>query len=105
MIKAVIPALLIATMAAGPASAGFYNGNDLAEQCRRKSKLLTLGYVVGIVDTLETIVPEKMCIPGQVTAGQLVDILCKYVEDNPNKRHHSGELIALASLNEAFPCQ
>lgn len=105
MIKAVIPALLIATMAAGPASAAFITGNQLMEHCRNQNRSFLLGYAMGSADHLQFFMPEKVCIPVQVTGGQLVDILCKYVDEHPGMRHLTGEYLAFASLNEAFPCK
>lgn len=105
MIKAVIPALLLVTTAVGPASAAFMTGNNLDDLCRNGNRSIVMGYAVGITDFLEGTAPEAICIPEGVPAKQVVDILCKYVDENPKDRHLSGDYMVILSLSESFPCK
>ncbi len=60
---------------------------------------------MGVSDTLMTLIPERLCVPEQATAGQLVDIMCQYLENNPNSRHHRADFLTFNALFEAFPCK
>ena len=102
MIKAVIPALLVATMAVGPASASYYNGNDMYAACRRDSQIFLMGYTMGVVDALAN---YEACIPEEATVGQLVDVVCQYIKNNPSRRHVEGESLVFFSIRDAFPCK
>ncbi|WP_156897031.1 Rap1a/Tai family immunity protein [Ferrimonas kyonanensis] len=45
------------------------------------------------------------CVPSQVTAGQLVRVVVKYLEENPSQLHiHEGFLISTA-LATSYPCK
>lgn len=105
MIKVIAPALIIATMAVGPASAGFVTGNQLLDDCRRPARMFAMGYVSGLADMLQTIVPEKMCIPEEASIGQAVDIVCKHVEDNPQLRHGPADYLTFSALYKVFACK
>lgn len=105
MIKAVIPALLVAAMATGPALAGFHTGNSLLEQCKRGDQMYVLGYVVGVTDLMITFATtEKLCFPNQVTALQLKDVVCQFIDKHPERRHETADYLAFVALYETFPC-
>lgn len=44
------------------------------------------------------------CLPSGVTTGQVRDIWIKYMQDHPEARHISAELLYLASMKEVYPC-
>jgi len=104
--------VLLALLTA-PADAGFDSGNRLYEDCSADTYFnrgYCGGYVVGIVDTIESmqasgVLPANaMCIPEGVTKGQLADVVQKHLQDHPELRHHeAGELVPMA-INRAFPC-
>jgi len=54
---------------------------------------------------LQTIVPEKMCIPEEASIGQAVDIVCKHVEDNPQLRHGPADYLTFSALYKVFACK
>jgi hypothetical protein len=117
-------AILILALSASSASATFYNGNELYELCQRDRVAL---YIAGYLDkswqdriATTYFMPESSsknaavkavnkairgyCIPERATLGQLGDVVCKYVKENPKDRTKEAVgLINLAFL-DAFPC-
>jgi hypothetical protein len=45
------------------------------------------------------------CIPAEVTGGQLVRIVTKFLTDNPERLHENRGILAMLALNRAFPCK
>ena len=95
------------------AHAGFDTGNRLYEDCRSGNYFnrgYCGGYVTGIVDTLEALQsrgilpPTALCVPEEVTKGQLADVVLKYLEQNPERRHLEAGSLVPEALNRAFPC-
>ena len=105
MIKAVIPALLLFATAVGPASATFVTGNDLLRECKSQVRLLALGYTAGVADLMESFRTNMICIPKEATVGQLTDVICQYIEQNPGLRHENADYLALSALGDTFPCK
>lgn len=50
-------------------------------------------------------VASTVCAKDPVTAGQLRDILVKYIEDNPSQSGFETSLLALFAFQRAFPCK
>lgn len=40
----------------------------------------------------------NFCPPEKITNGQILDIVKKYLDDNPQERHHEGQLLVLNAL-------
>ena len=109
--RPLLPALLL--IAALPSHAGFDTGNRLHEDCRASNYFnrgYCGGYVVGIVDTIESlqargVLPaDALCIPDDVTKGQLVDVVGKYLADHPERRNAEAGGLVPEALGKAFPC-
>ncbi len=95
-------------------------GNDLLDRFR-EHPLAGLSYVQGAVNTasmmngsLATLAEQKgqphpftyrPCIPDAVTVGQVVDVVKKYLEANPARRHQDAGLLVYVAVTEAFPCK
>jgi len=45
-----------------------------------------------------------VCIPQKVTNGQMGDVLIKYLQDHPEKRHNDVGVLAWRAFRKAFPC-
>lgn len=45
------------------------------------------------------------CAPSAVTAYQTIDVVIKFLADNPAIRHESARGLILAAYREAFPCK
>jgi hypothetical protein len=64
-------------------------------------QMSALGYVMGVADTLQHVV---VCIPSNVTSGQVNDMVRNYLTNVPRERHLSGDILIGRVLKEAFPC-
>jgi hypothetical protein len=107
-----LPGLLL--LGCLPASAGFDTGNRIHEDCRSGNYFnrgYCGGYVTGIVDTIESLqargaLPANaLCIPEGATKGQLVDVVIRYLEQNPERRHLEAAGLVPEAINAAFPCK
>ena len=105
MIKAAVPALMFVAAVAGPASAAFFDGNDLYEACQSKTDSFGLGYMSGVTDFARVQFKGALCISPRVKAGQVYDLFCAYLTKHPEKRHLPAQFLAAYALTEAFPCQ
>ena len=94
--------------------ATFYDGNALLQKCESDSVAdytACAGYIMGIYDYNESmvfleLVTKTFCVPDSATAGQLVKVVTKHLNENPEKLHSSmGVAIEVSiALYEAFPC-
>jgi hypothetical protein len=87
------------------------SGNQLLERCRAEqgsfARGICYGYINGIADVLSSGIVVNgwsACFPAQVTSGQVVDVVTRYLTANPQVRHMSAPGIAAAALEQAFPC-
>jgi Rap1a immunity proteins len=66
---------------------------------------LCLGYLDGVLD-FYVISPAiiKMCIPTEVTKGERVEVIKKYLADHPEKLHELAVGLVVNSLSVAYPC-
>lgn len=104
-----------AIVAPSPANATFKDGNALYSDCTAKPNSSTyyqsdaycMGYILGVTDTLTTmriINKRNSCIPENVTAGQIRDIVLQYLQRTPEKRHLPADYLVLSAINSAFNC-
>lgn len=73
-------------------------------------KKACFAYVAGIHDGLAylgEVSPEKktICVPTGVTTRQEVEILAKFLRENPSSWHFSIDFLYMAALYAAFPCK
>jgi len=98
-------------------------GNDLKEFCSAfhidSPTLLQashagqcIGYIQGVQDSekyrnaahLEASA-LSFCISQDVEYGQVLDVVEKYLKDNPALLHHDAFLLVHHALHDAFPCK
>ena len=88
------------------------DGNGFYAKCANPediNKALCPAYVAGLHDMAGYLwasgrVRAEVCPSAAVTVPQYVDILLKYLRDNPEQRHKpTGELMWTAA-SKAFPC-
>jgi hypothetical protein len=83
-----------------PAMVQAADGNQLHELCRSGDAVY---YVSGLVDGLIlTNSAKNLCIPRSATTGQLKDVVCKYVRDNPQLRHQQAPALTYSSMRSSF---
>lgn len=91
------------------AAANFRDGNDLYEDCQQHPQS-ALDFVIGVTDTvsdLNSFGDRKVfgiCLPENVTSGQLRDIACQHLETEPGSRHYTAPTQVIAALLNEFPC-
>jgi hypothetical protein len=77
------------------------DGNELLVHINEETSFsyaVALGYIRGVSDSMA-------CIPSQVNNGQLVDIVKKYLEQNPESRHEYRGVLVIRALSKAYPCK
>jgi hypothetical protein len=45
------------------------------------------------------------CVPDGVSAGQLVEVVKKWLREHPENWHYGADSLVAAALQEAFPCR
>jgi hypothetical protein len=95
--------LLIAALVCTSAHAEFKTGNKLLEDMTSSSmnQMNALGYVTGVADALMGI---TFCMPSNVNAGQVHDMVKLYLEQNPANRHNTADRIVNHVLKTVWPC-
>ncbi|MDI9314113.1 MAG: Rap1a/Tai family immunity protein [Hydrotalea sp.] len=88
------------------AMASFYTGNDLWQFINAdKSDFVDLsvgqGYIAGVVDESDH---KYFCVPDGVNAGQIRDMIKKYLENNPAIRHLPANQLITIGLKKVWPC-
>jgi hypothetical protein len=96
-------AVLCLALVAGSAHAEFVDGNKLLSDMNgvHGFQMSALGYVMGVADTLQNVV---VCIPSNVTSGQVADMVRNYLTNVPRERHLSGDILVGRVLKEVWPC-
>lgn len=123
-------AMVMAVLVPLPAAADFYTGKEIKKFCATKSPIM-LGYLAGWTDKWERDTnmlaegyerektpqgkraalsqlqrtTEGICIPYGASLGQMLDILCKYVEANPGKAKLGATELLAQSVSEAWQCE
>ena len=113
-------AVLFLTLAAGltasgVASAGFETGNKLYDSCTAEKGAtgystylgLCVGYITAIADSMDCkrTVGDLTWMPDEgVTAGQLMKVVVKWLDNNPQYLNYNASSVVAIALSEAFPC-
>jgi len=89
------------------------SGNELLNVCQSNGTQFgrCIGFIEGVsvgVELGEAFHGHKdlsdVCIPANVTNGQLKDIVLVYLRQNPATRHEPAVYAVVRSLRGAFPC-
>jgi hypothetical protein len=91
-------------------------GNELIEHCDKFGVEVTsedwqqnaycMGYIVGVIHGMEYLdFKKQICIPTKnVKQGQIIKVVIKYLNDNPQRLHEQYTHIIYLAITEAFPC-
>jgi hypothetical protein len=60
-----------------------------------------LGYIAGVHDSLQGLM---FCTPAGSTRGQIVHVVLKYLDANPEKWQMNSSVLIVVALETAFPC-
>ena len=97
------------------------DGNGLLSNCQRALRAfgegdtsarsleagICLGYAAGYRDALDyqkLYTPIEICIPDAATNGQIMRVLVKFLEENPEQLHQNAGALAFAALKIAYAC-
>lgn len=97
--------LAASILACTSANAQYVDGNSLhTDLSSEKSslKMYALGYIVGVADV--SIAAEVLCMPVDVTQGQLQDVVKNFMVANPQARNLPAYLLVQASLGKYWAC-
>jgi hypothetical protein len=99
--KKILASLLLVPVMA---NAEFFTGNELLRdmQSDAMDQMHALGYVLGVVDVH---IRSTICPPDGVKAGQVHDVVKKFLEENPAVRHFSADSLIQYRLEQVWPCK
>ena len=105
--------LTVATPAKAEVFESTQTGNGLLGLCRSsdnsREMLACYSYLKGTLDgwlTSENTFRNgpSFCIPEGVTLIQLRDILVRWLDENPERRHEEGSALIVNAIVRSFPC-
>lgn len=98
-------AFLILALFSFSAHADFKDGNKLHSELSDTGPVprsIAIGYITGIADAYGG---TNHCPPGNVTAGQLNDMVKNYLDNTPSIRHLPASIIVSHVLKSVWPCK
>ena len=96
----ILTALMCANTHAQPSSI-LYTGQDLFTRFTT-DRVTALAYIAGVADSQSGVI---ICIPpGQVTLGQMGDMVRQSLERIPSERHLSADVYVQVTLSNRWPC-
>src|SRR5262249_9911946 len=89
---------------------GFWSGNDLYHYCVESGPQHEdcLAYILGVVDTDDIVrasTGRPRCLHEGVQAGQLRDIVSKFLADHPEQRAWPAAGLVAYSVQQALGCR
>ena len=95
-------ALLASLSAHAQPSSTLYSAQDLLTKLNGDSRSIALGYIAAVADAHSAV---TICIPGgQVTLGQMADMVKQTLERVPSERHLSADIYVQYTLEKRWPC-
>jgi len=91
-----------------PHARAFHSANELYASCDPDPRASACTeYVAGVTDGLWALDSHltEICLPDGVVLSQTVDVVVKWLKDNPAQRHYSASSDIEVALREAFPCE
>lgn len=85
----------------GPASAAWYDGNQLKQAYEDGNTGSVYGYIFGVLDNDRKTFLYRV-IPDGVKGGQLYEIVRRYLYQNPHKLHENAADLVEAAIYTAF---
>jgi hypothetical protein len=97
----------------------FESGNDLLRKCQSGTpveKTFCIGYIIGVIDMVGVVevsvdIDGKrewkhpvVCLPIEAEAGQIRDVIVKYLVDHPERRDQRAAQLIVVTLIETWKC-
>ena len=104
--------LAVMLLLSAQSQAYYFGGSELLQKCESDSATkynLCAGYVIAVSDVREEmawleVAPKTICVPDSALSGQLVKVVTKYLNENPEQLHNGAGGLVQAALFSAFPC-
>ncbi len=85
-------------------------GSEMLRHCTSSNSDPMRGYCLGVVSGMlavsRLLEPEfRFCTERGVTAGQMVRVAVKFMEDNPAMLHRNFDVLALIAFQRTWPCR
>ena len=75
-------------------------------QCQAYIEGVFTGYsMVSKALNLKQVGIENVCVPDEVTLGQITKVVVKYLKDHPEKLHLGAGQLTMTAIKDAFPCK
>jgi Rap1a immunity proteins len=101
-------ALTLTQMHPAQAVMGYENGNSLLSLCTTGDARRCLGYIEGVSDAMDSgadIGGYRACLPPDMIAGQLRDVVLQFLYNDPAERHMGAVSLIAKALSKSFPCR
>jgi Rap1a immunity proteins len=98
--------LLLTVCGRSAVAAALSTGNEFLTMCDTEEpigRVFCAGYVSGIAGMLSD--QRLICVPSNVTAGQMKQVALRYLQDNPKIVHHPPASLIAFALIGAFACK
>jgi hypothetical protein len=100
---------LVCLPATARAQRGFMTGNELQSLCNTNDAwgmVACTAYVMAIFEVMYSnpIYGWRACFPSGVIAGQMTDVVKRFLARHPEQRHNTAGSLVAKALAEAFPC-
>jgi len=84
------------------ANAQFYSGNEIHDYGKGNAiqQAMVMGFIIGVHDGNRDVI----CLPAQMTTGQVRDVFLQWLSENPEIRHYSAGALVLYLLRDRWPC-
>ena len=89
----------------GASQAQYQSGNALYSDLTDtsiSSQMFAMGYVVGVTDAF---IGKELCVPRDVTQGQLTEVVTNFLASRPQLRHHPADILILTALSQHWACK
>ena len=96
--------LISLLLACTTAQAQYQSGNELYSDLTHRTdagQMFGMGYVVGVTDAF---IGKELCIPKNVTQGQLVEVVTNFLASRPHIRHQPADILVLVALGQHWSC-
>jgi len=101
MKKLLIIAAVLCSGAQAQQSSTLYTGQELFTKFS-SDRATALAYIAGVADSQSGV---TICIPpGQVTLGQMGDMVKQSLDRVPSERHVAADIYVQATLSNRWPC-
>jgi hypothetical protein len=96
------------SLVASPAIAEFDDGNSLLKMCHSEKgsfeRGVCYGLVTGYFQGMQIAYTCSKVAPN-IKRGQIIDVVVKFLQDNPAGRHLAGVLLSYLAFYVAFDCK